>query len=91
MKVDQYRVQKAKEYSFLVPVGMDLGELNEAEKGYLVTFEPYVLEQHDVEIDTIVTGSDLAMVTEDLQRDRFAMILHVPVPSLLKSTSDEID
>ena len=79
MKVDQYRVQKAKEYSFLVPSGADLSSYGEPEKGYLEVFTPYTLEQKDVELETIVTGRELGEAIRDLEADGLAMILTVAI------------
>jgi len=79
MKVDQYRVQKAKEYSFLVPSGADLSTYGQPEKGYFEVFTPFVLEQQDVELETIVTGRELGEAIRDLEADGLAMILTVPI------------
>lgn len=91
MKVDQYRIQKSKEYSFLVPAGMDLGDFDEPEKGYLEIYQPYVLEQQDVELETIVQGSEYARATEELLNYNLAGILTIPMPSEVESNEDGID
>ncbi len=91
MKVDQYRIQKATEYSFLVPAGMDLEEFGEPEKGYLVAFYPYALEQQEVDLETIVTGSELASAIEDLDKNRLAVVLSIPVPDAVEANEDGID
>lgn len=79
MKVDQYRIQKAKEYSFLVPAGMDLGDFDDPEKGYLEAYQPFALERQDVELETIVEGAELVKVIDVLQNARLAAILSIPI------------
>lgn len=91
MKVDQYRIQKAKEYSFLVPAGMDLSDYEEPEKGYLDAYQPFALEQSAVELETIVAGPELAKATNDLEKARLAVIMSVPIPSTAEANSEGID
>lgn len=79
MKVDQYRIQKAKEYSFIVPAGMDLGDLEEPEKGYIEIYHPFVLEKQDVEVETLVEGTELLKVIDALEKIRLAGIITVPI------------
>lgn len=79
MKVDQYRIQKSKEYSFIVPAGMDLGEFEEPEKGYIEIYHPFVLEKQNVELETIVEGAELLKVMDALETIRLAGIITVPI------------
>lgn len=91
MKVDQYRIQKAKEYSFLVPSGTDLGDFDEPQKGWLNTFHPYVLEQQDVELEALAEGQDLATAIEYIESEGIVAVLFKPFPADAETNSDAID
>lgn len=91
MKVDQYRILKAKEYSFLVPAGKDLGDYEQPEQGYLEAYQPFALENQDVELETVVTGLELGKATDDLEKNSLAVILSVPIPSAAETSEAGID
>lgn len=92
MKVDQYRIQKAKEeYSFLVPAGTDLGDFDEPQKGWLQTFLPYVLERRDVDLETIAEGPDMATVLGFIERDGMVAVLTRQLSTDVEPDDDAIE
>ena len=77
MKVDQYRVLKAKEWSFAVPAGKDLDELRAADKEILALACPYALERSSVDLDSIVPPSELAKCMADLEQNAVVALLAI--------------
>lgn len=91
MNVDRYRVQTAKEYSFIVPTGTDLGSLDKPAQKFLGQCGLYTLEQHDVEADSIVIGQELAQAMENIRNEGLAIILTTRPASAAQSNDDGID
>lgn len=91
MKVDQYRVLKDTQYSFLVPAGMNLEDFNEPESRYLVAFQPFTLENPDIELTEIVLGAELEKAIVDLTNDKLTVVFTMPMPIAEELNNVRID